>query len=206
MDGIDRIDAWMSNNQTAPEVRTVITTRLKQWSGNLLMTPIETTTYGLQDALTLQDEIGWDNFFEGRIATRWEQIQNEHYAWCRSRKSGRRWTIALITKLWDVAWDLWEHRIGIVHAKENEEILHGMATVDASIRDHFLRGPNGLPSRLQRLFQGTVDEILKAPIIYRQRWLQRVTIARARAIRRQNDRYSNERHTMYTWLFGHNGT
>jgi hypothetical protein len=156
---------------------------------------------GAQEALQIQDGIGWDNFFEGCIATRWEHVQDAHYTWCRSRKSGRRWTIALIQKLWDVAWDLWEHRIGIVHAKE---ILHGMATTDASIRAQFSRGPNGLPPRLHQLFSGSVDGILAASIVYRQRWLQRVTTARARAVRRQEDHYSAERHAMYAWLLGGN--
>jgi hypothetical protein len=64
----------------------------------------------LQDALQAQDVIGWDNFFDGRLSIAWERIQESHYKWCQSRNSGRRWTIALIQKLWDVAWDLWEHR------------------------------------------------------------------------------------------------
>jgi hypothetical protein len=144
--------------------------------------------------------------FEGCVAHKWEHIQDAHYTWCRSHKSGRRWTTALIQKLWDVAWDLWEHRIGIDHAKENAEILHGMATVDASIRAEFSRGPNGLPPHLHQLFSESVNGILAASNTYRQRWLQRVTPARARAVRRQDDHYSTERHTMYAWLFDGNGT
>jgi hypothetical protein len=104
-----------------------------------------------------------------------------------------------------VAWDLWEHRIGIVHAFEHAEILHGMATIDASIHTEFARGPNGLPPRLHPLFSESVDGILVASITYRQRWLQRVTTARARAVRRQEDHYSTECHAMYAWLFGGNG-
>jgi hypothetical protein len=106
----------------------------------------------LQEALQTQDAIGWDNFFEGCIAHKWEHIQDAHYTWCRSRKSGRQWTTALIQKLWDVAWDQWEHHISIVYAKKNAEILHCVVTIDASIRTKFSRGPpNVLPPPLHQL-------------------------------------------------------
>jgi hypothetical protein len=35
---------------------------------NLPMLPIQTDSVVLQDAIQHQDAIGWDNFFEGRIA------------------------------------------------------------------------------------------------------------------------------------------
>jgi hypothetical protein len=67
------------------------------------------------------------------LAQDWEHAQTAHYKWCQSRKSGRRWTIAIIQKLWDIAWDLWENCDDIIYAKENAEILHGMAEVDEAI-------------------------------------------------------------------------
>jgi hypothetical protein len=121
-----------------------------------------------------QDAIGWDNFFEGCIAKDWEQAQAAYYKWCRSRKSARRWTTALIQKLWNVAWGLWEHRNGIVYDAENAEILNGMAAIDNEIRAQFQQGPHGLQQRDHGLFTGPVNGILAASIVYRQRWLQRV--------------------------------
>jgi hypothetical protein len=110
------------------------------------MLPVQTDSVGLQDAIQSQDAIGWDNVFEECIAKDSEQAQDDYYKWCRSRKSAWRWTIALIQKLWNVAWDLWEHRNGgIVHAAENVEILHGMAEIDNEIRAQFQQqGPHGL--------------------------------------------------------------
>ena len=57
-----------------------------------------------------------------------------------NKKAGRRWTASLIQNLWDIAWDLWEHRIGIVRARENAESLHNMASVDREIRKQFQWG------------------------------------------------------------------
>jgi hypothetical protein len=139
------------------------------------------------------------------IAKDWEQAQDAYYKWCRSRKSARRWTTALSQKLWNVAWDLWEHRNGIVHAAENAEILHGMAETDNEIRVQFQQGPHGLQQRDHGLFPGPVNGILAASIVYRQWWLQRVQTARARASRRQAETYSGERQWLQGGIQGGNG-
>jgi hypothetical protein len=43
------------------------------------------------------------------------------------RGSGYRWLSALICKLWQVAWDMWEHRNGIFHDKERGQAALGRA-------------------------------------------------------------------------------
>jgi hypothetical protein len=187
-EGISDIARWMEEvHPTDPGIRTAIETHLFKWSDNLPMLPIQTDSVGLQNAIQHQDAIGWNNFFEGCITKDWEQAQDDYYKWCRSRKSARRWTTTLIQKLWNVPWDLWEHRNGIVHAAENAEILNGMAEIDNEIRSKFQQGSHGLQQRNHGLFTGPVNGILAASIVFRQGWLQRVQTARARALLRRQD-------------------
>ena len=40
----------------------------------------------------------------------WASVQQRFYLFVKSRRSGKRWLILLILKLWDIAWDLWEQR------------------------------------------------------------------------------------------------
>ena len=141
-------------------------------------------------------------FFEGCVAQDWEAIQDAYFRWCHSWKTGHRWTASLIQKLWDISWDLWEHRISIVHAWENEATLHNMMAVDHEIRTQFIRGPNGLTQRDHHLFEGSLQDILDAPIFYRQRWLHRIEIARDRASQRLITMYSAERQALRAWLQG----
>ena len=136
------------------------------------------------------------------MAKDWEYAQDSHYKWCKSRRSGRRWTISLIQKLWDIAWDLWENRNDMLYAKENAEALHGMDAVDDDIRRHFQRGPVGLLPNDRALLSGSVNDVLSAPIFYRQRWLLRMDNARSRANRRQADTYQAERQLFAAWLHG----
>jgi hypothetical protein len=110
--------------------------------------------------------------------------------------------MAIIQKLWDIAWDLWENRNDIIYAKENAEILHGMAEVDEAIRIKFQWGPHGLLQRDHSLFTGSVENVLTTSIVYRQRWLQCLETARARATRRQITTYHAERQAIAAWLHG----
>jgi hypothetical protein len=110
--GINSLAQWMHSSLTSPDIQLVVTTRLGQLFSNLPFTPIPSLADDAQAALLIQDSIGWANFFEGCIAQEWEAIQEAYFHWCRSRKTGCRWTASLIQKLWDLSWDLWEHRIG----------------------------------------------------------------------------------------------
>jgi hypothetical protein len=200
--GMERLDNWMQSSLTSPDIRLVINTRLQQLFRQLPLAPFPSLSNDLQQALNVQDDIGWENFFEGCIAQEWEAIQSTHYQWCKSRKSSRRWTVSLIQKLWDISWDLWEHRIGIVHSKENETTLHNMAFVDREIRQQFVRGSSRLHQRDHHLFQGSVHDILDSSILHRRKWLNRVETARARAERRLTRTYSAERQVLRAWLQG----
>ena len=66
-----------------------------------------------------QEHIGWNKVLEGWLAKDWREIQQRYYQLIRSRKTGKRWVTALIQKLWEIAWDLWEHRNGVLHEREN---------------------------------------------------------------------------------------
>ena len=116
------------------------------------------------------------------------------------QKSSHRWTTALIQKLWDVAWDLWEYRNGIVHSNENAEILHNMAETDGEIWAQYLRGPHGLAQRNHYLFSRPVADILSASILYHQKWLKRVETARDRVARCLITMYNHERQALRAWL------
>jgi hypothetical protein len=82
--------------------------------------------------------------------------------------------MAITKKMWDMAWDMWEHRNGIMHLTENKEALNNMDSVDADIWYQFQQGLEGLPQRVQYLFAGRVDDLLQSSIHTQKEWLQTV--------------------------------
>jgi hypothetical protein len=160
------------------------------------MLPFQTNSVGLQDAIQSQDAIGWDNFFEGCLAKDWEQAQDAYYKWYRSRKSARRWTIALIR-----SYGTW-HGICGSTVMASFTLPRPLRYSMAWQRQTTQFDPKGLQQRDHGLFTGPVNGILAASIVYRQRWLQRVQTARAQASRRPAEAYSGERRALRAWPQG----
>ncbi len=67
----------------------------------------------------MQNSIGWQQFFEGWISVSWKKAQQSCYSLIHSHHTGYRWITSLIKKLWNVAWNLWEHCNDILHNKDS---------------------------------------------------------------------------------------
>jgi hypothetical protein len=93
----------------------------------------------LTGVLGSQTTIGWRRFFEGWISHEWTKAQQAHYTSIKSLCTGKRWAVALIKKLWDIAWDLWEHRNGILHESSNVVSQNELCILDRKIMDVFSR-------------------------------------------------------------------
>eukprot|EP00957_Ditylum_brightwellii_P150030 11425775-Ditylum_brightwellii.AAC.1 len=68
--------------KTNPIIRQVIVYKVQQWLG-IFATPPEIPRDALGDHLTnavsSQQELGWDNFIKGRISTDWGDTQAAHF-------------------------------------------------------------------------------------------------------------------------------
>ena len=86
---------------------------------------------------------------EGLPVVGWAEVQQRYFAWVKSKYSGRRWLSELIRKLWNVAWDLWEHRNGILH-KSDTSLSSQQRRLD--IVDQFLAGPGTVTADVKEFF------------------------------------------------------
>jgi hypothetical protein len=114
---LGEIEVLLVKLETDPTITFVIMSYLQSWrtgEGIVYDAPIY-----FQQLLHDQQLVGWGRFFEGWLVKDWSILQQRYYSITRSRRTGRRWTIAILEKLWDTAWDLWEHCNGILHDKEN---------------------------------------------------------------------------------------
>jgi hypothetical protein len=160
--------------------------------------------YALPAVVQKQDAIGWQSFLEGRPLLGWSEVQHRYYEFLDSRRTGLRWLTALIQKLWDVAWDMWDHRNRVLHDQE-----HSVAR-DLQIQqitDEFATGSVGLAREAKLLFSGGLQSLLQRLPAYQTAWLIRIQAARARAERRDGQRQAHQRDTfnperlgMQRWL------
>ena len=190
---------WMTEQETAPELRDAICDYLRSWRDkSQVLAGHQCDFPGLQQAVHNQATIGWQAFFEGYLACDWAATQHTYYEWAGSRRTGRRWATEILKKLWNIAWDLWEHRNGYVHtdlqpAKKIEQM-------EKAVRQEFHLGSATLAVGDQPLFSKTIDQLLKSPYEAQQAWVDLVQAARQRACRRDRAAYRGERSFLRGWL------
>lgn len=129
-----------------------------------------------------------------------KRSEHIYLTWINSKQTGKRWVEALITKVWDVAWDQWQHRNGIAHGETTDEFCFDMDEIDCQIQDEFIRGYRTLPKRERHLFSGTLEELLDKSARFRRAWLENVTSARKTQQSRDLRNYNQERTHMTRWL------
>jgi hypothetical protein len=90
---------WLILNNTHPEMTRVIIESLTRWRTAESST-VTTHIPWLQELINKQTACGWHDFFEGLLLKDWRHVMLNHLKKVCSKKSSKRWTIALIRKLW----------------------------------------------------------------------------------------------------------
>jgi hypothetical protein len=197
-DALTRLETWMQDEDTNEYIRDAILTGLRSWRND---TPTEHGSTEVRAQMAHQQRIGWEALLEGRPAAEWRNEQERHF---RSKphclKTGKRWAIALIKKLWDTAWTLWDHRNRVLH--DNETSLERQELAE-KIQEQFRLGTNTLPRSVRQLFREGSDSILRRPTLNQKAWLHRITSARQRAQERIDQglqSFNAERNFFQRWL------
>ena len=200
--GIAKLEEWMTLQDTEPELQKHILYNLHQWRKGANHRSLRTHNRWLLKALQRQNSMGWHNFLLGRHAKEFEMVQTTHYQAKSSRKTGFRWTVALIKKLMGIVWDIWDHRNSVLHKDEdNFHTKQLTEAADRQIRQEFIKGKSNLLQADKWMFRSK-RHALKLPLGEKQRWLETATGARAAWTDQQQRRpnYDQERQSLQTFL------
>jgi hypothetical protein len=106
------LEGWMTKQHTMPELTTVIIHSLHAWRSPHVRPSSRSTTgrYGIKNALLAQNMIGWYSFLMGKVSLRWQDVQQKYYEWLKRRNTGKAWVKALLQKVWEISWSMWDHR------------------------------------------------------------------------------------------------
>jgi hypothetical protein len=121
-----------------------------------------------------------------------------HYNTCGERKTGKLWVSALIRKQWEIAWDLWEHRNGILHDKNQGYAIQSITAKIIELWKHPLL--KEIPS-IKHLLKEGEDLIQRKTHQQKQQWAIRVEAAVQRyEAMREATAYHQEREGMRQYL------
>ena len=120
--------------------------------------------------------MGWYAAFTGAWVKGWAEAQHAYYKSIQVQNEGLNWLAALIKKLWQVSWGMWQHRNSVAtiqaEAQRNEDL-------EVAIREEYKQGFSNLPAHLQRLTTGTDEEkTLSLSLADQETWLRHVQDAR----------------------------
>jgi len=114
---LKQLDEWLKAEGTERSIREQLIHGLRSWT-----TPNLPTTQN--SPLEAQESIGKRYMWDGWLSREWQWQQDQIWQQLKSRKSSRRWMAEIIKKLWNIAWDMWEHRNNILHnSEQNREAI-----------------------------------------------------------------------------------
>jgi hypothetical protein len=163
-----------------PELQTALITRLRQWKGDTDDNPTFSTHCGLRAAVLHQDEIGWYNFLMGRISLQWKEVQQRYYEWLGKRNTGKKWATALIQKVWEVSWDMWDHRNDVRLNTLTPAKQRRILALDALVRDEYTRGTEGMRVKDRHWLAKPLAHILQYEYNRKEQWAESIQLARIR--------------------------
>jgi len=182
---LQKLHRWMIEQKTLPNLADVICDRLSAWRSNSLPSVEVTGFLGLRGTVEAQDRVGWRALLEGLPVPGWAEVQHRFYLWMGIRKTGERWVVALIHKVWEVAWDLWDHRNRVLHDSDTSLIKQQR---EQEIMAQFEAGAHSVTAEARVLFRQGVTAVLALPPEAQQAWLIRIHQARVRFGQLQEER------------------
>lgn len=188
---------WLEDQHTDLDLTDSLIGYLDSWRSS---TPWVVGSQDISDPTFQQNPIGDSCVMDGWLSQSWADIQQEHYTNCRSRCTGKRWLIAVIKKLWDVSWNLWSHRNGILHEKTNcvtqssQKQLHQRVTrLYQELRHH----RNTDTKHFTFL---SLRRLLTKDTVYLSVWLRQIIAVLKRFQDRPRRSLMHMHHIMQSWL------
>jgi hypothetical protein len=203
---LQKLDISMTTLDTAPHIQKAILQRLKQWRkyGDADLPRFrDYDMWGTQHAVKEQDAIGWYQFLLGRFGRKWSDAQQRFIDSLQKKNTGRRWTISLIQKALDVAWDMWEQRNDIKHNTLHPRRAAEVLDIKVQLQLLYRTGRKGFLTQDCLLFSKSEATLLKGDPSEMLQWITSVLNATRRAAEAQNDMeatMTSERALMKIWL------
>ena len=163
------MEQWMKESKTDPEIRRAICKTVAWWKTD--GSDYHSWNPDIEAALEEQTDIGWWNFAMGIHLTKWQEIQKRYYQRIGSRRSPKRWASMFVRKMWDTAWDQWQHWCHVLHQPSEEE-RRDPELLNQQVQEEYSRGaPPNCPAHYRRHYATDLDSILQMTPNDKHKWL-----------------------------------
>ena len=106
----------------------------------------------------------------------------------------------LIKKLWNISWNVWDHRNKKMHDEDNVVKDEEMSLLDEAIKQEWELGCLILPPLIQRYYRTNVEIILEYNMKRKKDWFSVVRSSRERKGKIYTDIFKNNEGGMRKWV------
>ncbi len=170
---------WLVTQSTDPDITNSLIQGLELWR----VSPLEDLIDSDDLLINQQSAIGWNGLLEGCLGAHWRIRQDEYFKRCNSCRSGNRWMVALIRRIWKIPWALWNSRNQKEHEKDAAAALERLKV---SINLEVDKGDRGIPELVMWFTESELEKV--SPVrdqTYAQAWLRNVRAGRRRDVIRK---------------------
>ena len=167
---VQKLQHWMTQQQFHPELSIAIERALLSWGNGVSPSPGSLSTE-VMSAFISQTQLSWLAFLEGIWTSSWRSIQSNYLLSIGSHRSSLRQLIALQQKVYDTAFDMWQHRNAAVHDRGEIISQRIIQDLDNAIRMELERGNPSGDSTLRRYLTIDPGSILSATTLTKRQWL-----------------------------------
>ena len=170
---ITKLDLWLQSQSTAPHIQSYIINSLQQYLGHANHANLYE-----DDSLCDQSKIGGEYLLYGFISKQMVRDQHTYFQSCQSRKTGVIWGSKVIKQLWNIVYQLWDHRNKKLHDDNNLYSYNGLQSLrDCITKEHRL-GQGSLHEVYRIYFRSPLPTLLRHTLEYQRRWFLLIRSAR----------------------------
>jgi hypothetical protein len=104
------LERWMLEVHTDPVIAKAILQSIQIWLNLRQQEDRTDIPEEMETLMHWQEDIGWGNFIKGFHHSAWQELQQDYYMKLQSRRTGKRWNVALLKKLWTTLYTCWTDR------------------------------------------------------------------------------------------------
>jgi len=172
---ITSLSNWLTKYRTNTSLHTAIRQRLQEWRNSSPRRGISGPRK-IRETIERQDDIGWWSFLLGRVDKSFESCMDDHFLLKKLRNKGRPWLSNLITQLWDLQLQMWEHRNEIEHSDVTPAKLLQLDVLRTQATEELEAGCLSLQPTNKHLFEGE-DKVANFNLMEMKQWLLEVHLA-----------------------------
>ena len=203
-DSITLFTNWLRDQLTDPAIVSCFSVALKNHNSQAFSHSIKHTdaTPLHHTAAMEQDEVGYVNFFFGRVSQKWRELQRRYFLFkYPTRKySADAWIRRVIGRIYRMTRGLWKFRCEIVHGNEHVHTSRReKQKLQVEIKRQFDLGEKGLRATDKHYLRQSLNTILTSSVREQKYWLRSVQVSRAYMVEAEKNMFVGMRDVMRRW-------